>query len=246
MKSKTLTLLSLGMVLLLAACQKDKEPDANSNVLKIKSYSEKVVSSEGDSIVANYNLTYDAKNRITAINQVEIPGNKFLFAYESDSRFSTDIYLMGALSIHEDVFLNGSHFVDSTYQYNDEKDTSSEKYIYNANNQLSTVKGFYKSVMDNVITYSYDGEGNLVKTTDTDNEVETFDYYPDLVFAMPFTNPLQSTTPAHLIKNHKITSNGYVVANIVSTYTFDSKNRISTITQTLDDGSFATQTFTYF
>jgi hypothetical protein len=36
------------------------------------------------------------------------------------------------------------------------------------------------------------------------------------------------------------------VANIVSTYTFDSKNRISTITQTLDDGGVATQTFTYF
>jgi len=246
MKSKTLTLLSLGIALFLAACQKDKQPDANSNVLKIKSYSEKVVSSEGDSIVANYNLTYDAKNRITAVNQVEIPGNKFLFTYESDSKFSIEIYVIGALSIHEDVFLNSSHFVDSTYQYNDEKDTSSEKYIYNANNQLSTVKGFYKSIMDNVITYSYDGEGNLVKTTDTDNEVETFDYYPDLVFAMPFTNPLQSTTPAHLIKNHKITSNGYVVANIVSTYTFDSKNRISTITQTLDDGSVAIQTFTYF
>jgi hypothetical protein len=100
--------------------------------------------------------------------------------------------------------------------------------------------------MDNVTTYSYDGEGNVVKTTDTDNQVETFDYYPDLVFAMPFINPLQSTAPAHLVKNHKITSNGYVVANIVSTYTFDSKNRIDTITQKLDDGSFATQTFTYF
>jgi hypothetical protein len=152
----------------------------------------------------------------------------------------------GALSIHEDIFLNSNHFVDSTYQYNDEEDTTSEKYIYNANNQLSTLKEFNNSVVDNVTTYSYDGEGNLVKTTDTDNEVETFDYYPDLVFAIPFTNPLQSTASAHLVKNHKITSNGSVVANILSTYTFDSKNRISTITQTLDDGGVATQTFTYF
>ena len=246
MKSKTLTLLSLGMVLLLAACQKDKEPDANSNVLKIKNYSEKVVSSDGDSIVANYNLSYDANNRITALSQVEVPGNKFLFIYESDSKYSMEIYLKGALSIHEDFFLNSRHSIDSTYQYNDEEDTTSEKYLYNANNQLTTVKEFYNSVVDNVTTYTYDNNGNVVKTTDTDNQVETFDYYPDLVFAMPFTNPLQSTTPAHLIKNHKITSNGSVVANILSTYTFDSKNRISTITQTLDDGSFATQTFTYF
>src|SRR5690348_3609182 len=246
MKSKTLLPFSLCMVLLLAACQKDKQPDANSDILKVKSYTEKVVSSDGDSIVANYNLSYDAQNRITAINQVEVPGNKFLFTYESDSKFSIEIYVIGALSIHEDIFLNSNHFVDSTYQYNDEEDTTSEKYIYNANNQLSTLKEFNNSVVDNVTTYSYDGEGNLVKTTDTDNEVETFDYYPDLVFAMPFTNPLRSTIPAHLVKNHKITSNGYVVANIVSTYTFDSKNRISTITQALDDGGVATQTFTYF
>jgi YD repeat-containing protein len=246
MKSKNLILFSIGTALLLAACQKDKQPDTNNHISKVKTYSEKVVSSDGDSIVANYNLSYDAQNRITAINQVEVPGNKFSFTYESDSKFSIEIYVMGALSIHEDIFLNSNHFVDSTYQYNDEGDTTSEKYIYNANNQLGTVKEFNNSVVDNVTTYSYDGEGNLVKTTDTDKQVETFDYYPDLVFATPFINPLQSTTPAHLIKNHKITSNGYVVANIVSTYTFDSKNRISTITQTLDDGSVAIQTFTYF
>jgi hypothetical protein len=245
MKSKNLIVFAIGAALLFSACQKDKQPDAD-NVLNVKSYSEKLVSSDGDSIVANYNLSYDARNRVTAINQVEVPGNKLLFTYESDSKFSIDIYVMSVLSIHEDVFLNSSHFVDSTYQYNDEKDTSSEKYIYNANKQLSTVKEFYKSVVDNVTTYSYDAEGNVVKTTDTDKQVETFDYYPDLVFAMPFINPLQSTTPAHLVKNHEITSNGYLVANIVSTYTFDSKNRISTITQSLDDGSVATQTFTYF
>jgi len=246
MKSKNLILFSFGAALLLAACQKDKQPDANSNVLKVKNYSEKVVSSDGDSIVANYNLSYDANNRITAINQIEVPGNKFMFTYESDSKYSMEIYLMGALSIHEDFFLNSRHLVDSTYQYNDEEDTTSEKYLYNANNQLTTVKEFYNSVVDNVTTYTYDNDGNVVKTTDTDNQVETFDYYPDLVYAMPFTNPLQSAIPAHLVKNHKITSNGYVVANIVSTYTFDSNKRISTITQTLDDGSLAIQTFTYF
>ena len=246
MKSKTLTLLSIGIALFLAACQKDKQPDANSNVLKVKNYSEKVVSSDGDSIVANYNLSYDANNRITALSQVEVPGNKFLFTYESDNKYSMEIYLKGALSIHEDFFLNSRHSIDSTYQYNDEEDTTSEKYLYNANNQLTTVKEFYNSVVDNVTTYTYDNNGNVVKTTDTDNQVETFDYYPDLVYAMPFTTPLQSAIPAHLVKNHKITSNGYVVANIVSTYTFDSKNRISTITQTLDDGGVATQTFTYF
>src|SRR5690606_23391053 len=113
-KSKTLTLLSLGITLLFAACQKDKQPDANSNVLKVKIYSEKVVSSDGDSIVANYNLSYDAQNRITAINQVEVPGNKFMFTYSSDNKYSMDLYVTGALSIHEDIFLNNKHFVDST------------------------------------------------------------------------------------------------------------------------------------
>lgn len=246
MKLKTVTLLSLGMAFLVSACKKDKQSETNDNTNKVKSYSEKVATSDGDTIIATYNLSYDANNRITSINQVEVPGNKFLFTYPSDSKYSMEIYVMGALSIHEDFFLNSNHLVDSTYQYDEDKEITTEKYLYNASNQLTTLKEYDNSTLDNVTTYTYDGDGNVVKTTDTNHQVETFDYYPDLVYPMPVINALQSIKPAHLIKTHKVTSNGYLVGTSVITYTFDSNNRISSMTQTFDDGSVDAQVYTYY
>lgn len=246
MKIHNITLLSLGMTFLVSACQKDKQTETNGNVIKLKSYTEKVATSDGDTILATYNFSYDDNNRITSMNQVEVLGNKFLFTYPSESKYSMEIYASGALSIHEDFFLNSNHLVDSTYQYDENEEITTEKYLYNASNQLVTLKEYDNSVLDNVTSYTYDGDGNVVKTTDTNHQVETFEYYPDLVFAMPILNPLQATKALPLVKANKVTSNGSLVGSSVITYTFDSNNRISTITQTLDDGSVFEKTFTYY
>ena len=246
MKLKTITLLSFSASLLMTACQKDKATEPIHNGAKVKSYKEKVVTSDGDSTIYTFNLSYDGNNRLTGMNQVEIPGNKFVFTYPSDSKYTMEIYEMGTLSIHEDFFLNSKHLVDSTYQYDEDEDVTTEKYLYNGSNQLTTLKEYDNSDLWNVTTYTYDGNGNVSKTTDTNGQVETFDYYPDLVYTMPAINPLSATGATHLVKTHKVTSNGYLVGNSVSTYTFDSNNRISTITQTLDNGTVTTQTFTYF
>ena len=76
-------------------------------------------------------------------------------------------------------------------------------------------------VLLNVTNYTYDTNGNLVTTTDTDNEVDSYEYYSDLVNIMPVIIPGQGTPQK-------------------------SSNRISTIVQTADDGTLVTQTFTYF
>lgn len=252
MKINTRTLLAFCTLISLASCQKDKPATATADTIKVKTYTESIATPGSATIVATYNLGYDANNRITSVTQVEVPGNKFLFSYSSDTKYSMDLYNTGSISIHEDFFLNAKGLADSTFQYNDTEDTTTEKYLYNSNNQLMTLKEYtysktYGSDLDNVTTYSYDAEGNVVKTTDTDNQIETFEYYPDLVYAMPFFNPaFQSPKKANLVKTHKVTSNGFLVGSTVSTYTFDSDKRISTITQTLDDGTVATQTFTYF
>lgn len=251
MKINTGTLFSFCIIILLSSCQKDK-PATTADATKVKIYTESIATPGSATIVATFNIGYDDNNRITSVTQVEVPGNKFLFSYNSNNKYSMDLYNTGTLSIHEDFFLNAKDLADSTFQYNDTQDTTTEKYLYNSNNQLITLKEYtysktYGADLDNVTTYSYDGDGNVVKTTDTYNQIETFEYYPDLVYAMPFTNPaLQSSKKANLVKTHKVTSNGYLVGNSVSTYTFDSDKRISTITQTLDDGTVATQTFTYF
>jgi len=102
-------------------------------------------------------------------------------------------------------------------------------------------------VLSNVTNYTYDTNGNLVTTTDTDNEVDSYEYYSDLVNIMPVIIPGQGTPQKrNLLKTHTVTSNGYPVGSVTLTYTFDSSNRISTIVQTADDGTLVTQTFTYF
>jgi YD repeat-containing protein len=238
---------------MLSACQKDKqEPGTNTTLSKVKTYTESITTPGSGTIAATYNLTYDANNRITSVTQADVPGNKFVFSYTSDTKYSMDLFEAGEISVHEDIFLNSNALPDSTFQYDNDEDTTTEKYIYNSKNQLLTLKEYeystiYGSDIDNITTYTYDADGNVATTTDTNNQTETFEYYPDLVYAMPLTNPLLNSTKAmHLVKTHQITSNGYLVGSIVNTYTFDSNKRISTITQTLDDGTVATQTFTYF
>ena len=245
-------LLSFCTIIIFSSCQKDKQPDTNTNFSKVKTYTESITSPGSGNIVATFNLDYDANNRITNVTQADVPGNKFSFSYPSDTKYSMDLFVAGAISIHEDFFLNSNSRPDSTFQYDDTGDTSTEKYLYNSNNQLLTMKEYdysknYGSEINNITTYTYDADGNVVTTTDTNNQIETFEYYPDLVYAMPITNPvLNSTKAMNLVKTHKVTSNGYLVGSTVNTYTFDSNKRISTITQTADDGTVATQTFTYF
>ena len=252
MKLNAAIIVSFCTTVMLTACQKDKQPDTNTNLNKVKTYTESISISGAAPVVATYNVAYDTSNRITSLTQVEIPGNKFSFSYTSDIKYSMDIFLAGALSIHEDFFLNSNFLPDSTYQYNDTQDTTTEKYLYNSNNHLITLKEYIYSKnngsqIDNVTTYTYDSNGNVVKTTDTDKQTETFDYYPDLVYAKPFTDPsLKSAKATNLVKTHTVTSNGSLVGSVVYTYTFDSNKRISTITQTTDDGSVGIQTFTYF
>lgn len=252
MKINCSILVSFFAIIALSSCQKDKQPETNASLNKVKSYTESITTPGSGTIVATFNLGYDADNRITSVTQVEIPGNKFSFSYTSATQYSMDIFVGGALSIHEDFFFNGNSLPDSTYQYNDTEDTTTEKYLYNANNQLITLKEYiysksYGSQIDNITSYTYDSNGNVVKTTDTGKQTETFDYYPDLVYPMPITNPGSKVIKArNLVKTYKVTSNGYLVGSIEYTYTFDSNNRISTITQTTDDGTVGTQTFTYF
>lgn len=252
MKINTSILVTFCTIVMLSACQKDKQPDKNGTLNKVKTYTESISEPNAQPIVATFNLDYDANNRITNVTQVEIPGNKLSFSYTSATQYSMDLFIAGSLSIHEDFFLNSNGFPDSTFQYDDTEDTTTEKYVCNSNNQLITLKEYdysksYGSQIDNITSYTYDSDGNVVKTTDTNNQIETFDYYPDLVYAMPITDPaLKAGKAMNLVKTHKVTSNGYLVGSTVYTYTFDSNKRISTITQTADDGTIATQTFTYF
>ena len=89
------------------------------------------------------------------------PVLKFQFAYATDDTYSMDLYTYGALSIFDEKYwVNSASLMDSTFQYNDTQDTSTEKYIYNADKQLAQLKEYdYSnavSVLANTTSYTYE------------------------------------------------------------------------------------------
>ena len=232
--------------LIFFSCKKEN-PATPDNADKIKSYTE-TVTGPSDNYSATFNFTYDSQNRITSMFLVSAPTEKFVFTYNSDSQVSVDI--LGSMGpLHEDIFLKNS-VIDSTFQYNETQDTTTEKYVYNGSNQLTKLYEYDYSngnvFLSNTTTYTYDSNGNVVKTTDTNNQVETFEYYPDLVNSMPVLSPGMPSKKSNLVKTHTVTSNGYPVDTVTSTYTFDDKNRISTVTDSSSTQIVVTKTFTYF
>ena len=132
MKQNLATLIALSSIIIFSSCQKDKQPNADTNLSKVKTYTESITSPGSPAISDTYNITYDGNNRITGVIPVNSADAKFIFTYGSNNKYSLDLYISGALSIHEDFFVNSNSFPDSTFQYNDTNDTTTEKYLYNS------------------------------------------------------------------------------------------------------------------
>lgn len=251
MKKIIANLFTCGLVCFIFSCQKGTNDDLPAATDKVKTYTEDITSPSFGHIVTTYNLNYDASDRITSMVSTSNAGDKFVYSYPSDNTIWSDLYVGGALGIHyEGYYKNNS--IDSAFQYNDSGDSSTEKYIYNSSGYFiksyeynySKITG---AVLDNTITYTYDAGGNQLKAEGTDTNVETFEYYSDKVYLYPLIGP--AVLPAvkrNLLKSHTLTSNGFHVGTGNYTYTFDSNDRISTWTETTDDGTVVIKTFTYF
>ncbi|MEJ0105418.1 MAG: hypothetical protein WDO19_23930 [Bacteroidota bacterium] len=249
---KNLTRLAVILpVIFFTSCQKDQSGDLPAATDKIKTYTEDITSPGIGHSVVTYNLKYDANDRITSLISASDPGNKIVYTYNTANSFSSDLYNANVLESHEELYLV-NNYVDSTYQYNNTGDTATEKFIYNAAKEW--VKSYEYSyskltgaVLQNTITYTYDGNGNQLKAEGTDTNVDTYEYYPDLVYIHPLIGPaLEPPVKHNLIKTHTSTSNGYSIGTAIFTYTFDSNNRISIEKAEVDDGSVVIKTYTYY
>ncbi len=196
-----------------------------------------------------FNLSYDGNNRITAITPVTSGEGKLVFTYPSKDKYTMALHSSGKIEIQQDFFLLNS-MLDSTIQYNSFKDTMSEKYNCNAVKLLTSKIDFEHlngPMMVNVTHYIYDASGNMIRSSDSDGNVETFTYYSDLVYSLPAITPFSNFSgKSHLLKSHQSSQRGIVVDSSVISYTFDLKERLETLKEITSDGTVLTKSFTYF
>jgi len=228
MKKTLLPAILLGFFLF-TACKKSNDTPSTDNASLPKTYTEDIRST-GFNSLTTYNLTYDANNRITSMTAIPEPAIvKFVYKYSSNNSLTMDLYNSNILSIHEILWLNTSGTLDSTFQYNDTNDTTSEKYIYNAGKQLLQVKNYnYSSSgseLDHTTDYTYDNMGNALTESSSDGTSTSFTYYSDLPNTLTMG---QSFVPQskYLIKTASSSSGGTPLT-ATHFYSFDSSNRLT-------------------
>jgi hypothetical protein len=248
----------LGLSFLFASCQKDFEltnpidsttttptPGPNTGFL-VKTYKEDVVSAFGN-YSSTFILTYDASNRIKTMISTANPGDKFVYTYGSNS-YVMEQYNSNVLSIHETFFLNSNNLVDSTFQYNNTRDTTTEKYIYDANKLLKELKQYEVSrgtTLTERTTLTHDSHGNVLTETSTNSPTVTYTYNTAQLETRRI-GLIHFTTNKHLVQNSSTTISG-MPASATHTYTFDSNNRITSEKQTSAiPGEVLTLSFTYY
>jgi hypothetical protein len=166
---------------LVFACKKNSGTTSSGSTDKLRLYIEDLqLAGSGSEEIDSFNVTYDNQNRITSLAS---PDLRFLYTYSSQS-FTLDLYENNALSIHEIAYINSASYVDSTFQYNDTNDTTTEGYAYNGAKLIRLTSYVYSSSGTMVETrddYTYDNSGNMVKDVQSDgngnvNQVSTLTY----------------------------------------------------------------------
>jgi YD repeat-containing protein len=248
MKNTSILCIASIAILVFSSCKKDNSPTTPVNSSSLpKTYTENVTSASFGNSITTYNLNYDGSNRLVSLIAATLPGVKELYKYNVDGSFSLDEYDDGTnLSIHENFFLNSYKLVDSTFQYNDTQDTTTEKYYYNGSKQLLayTEYNYSKlggSTQTNVTTYTYDNNGNVTKATDF-NGVTSYTY-TNLTSPL-YIGPDFFSHTKNLIQTTSLNSGGST-ETVTDSYTFDSSNRLITDKAVASTGDVLIKSYTY-
>lgn len=243
----------LAAVVLLSSiisCKKSGNSNSSTNPNRIKAYIEAVHGTSFDQTDTT-NLGYGADGRLTSMTSTN---GKVVYTYNGTSSFTMDLYENGHLSIHELALIKGGSVVDSTWQYNDTYDTTTEKFIYSGNVLISKITYDYsggRPFVQTVNNYTYDNNGNLLKDVEGDgsggiNSVTTYTY-TNKAFQL-VTSPTYFPAQAkYLPATLSVTDGSGNPTGIVTfSYVFDSAGRVTQQTATGNDGSSDVKRYIYF
>ncbi len=249
MKWKALFVPAIVLVLI-SSCKKDNSNSSASNGNRLKLYIEDATNTSFNSI-DSFNFTYDGQNRITSIYSANL---KTMYAYPTSNSFTLDLYTYGVFNIHETAYINNSLLVDSTFQYNNTNDTTTEGYIYSGRLLMRKSSYTYTQAtgaqIDTQDDYTYDNNGNPVKDIQSDgngnvNTVSTFTYTNQLLnYSIgPTYIPKSKNLPATQVQADGL---GNHLATVTYTYVFDSSNRVIKETDAVDNGESVVKTYVYY
>lgn len=230
--------LILASILFLASCTKDNSTSNSNSSSLPKTYTEDVRSSIIGNSLTTYDLSYDGNGRLTALTAIPSPPTiNFVYTYPAANTVNMDLYEGGVLNIHEIMWLNSSSWLDTTYQYDNAGDTTTEKYIYNGNKQVvqENIYNYSSSgtSLYNATYYTFDNLGNVVSSVDNQGVSISYTYYTNL----PYTLKIGQTflpPPINFIKTQVYNSGGTIeTANHY--YTFDGNNRL------IEDSSYTAE-----
>jgi len=238
----------LFVLCLFAACKKSGGSNSSGNSSKLKTYIEYVQT--GSSIITDtFAVAYDNNNRIISVTA---PNLGFVYTY-SDKSFTLDLYENSQLSIHEIAWLNSIPYVDSTFQFDNTSDTTTEGYIYTGNQLTRETTYSYSNGVATIDTrddYTYDNSGNGIKDVQSDGQgniltISTFTYTnkPLSVTISPiYFAPGSKYLPA---TQQQTDGTGNPIASVTYSYVFDSSGRLTKETDTINNGEVASKTYIY-
>lgn len=227
-----------------SACSKKSDSPSPPQGTRLTRYTEILNPRTFYSVTTSYDISYDQNNKVASIVNSNDPGSKFMFDYVSDG-YNFDIYGSGNVLIHRKVMFSGNT-IDSTIEYNNEGDTTTEKYIYWAGGILKFLLKYDVTPsgpqLSNVTEYTYGLNNMLVSEKDYHSstvysydrqEVSNFSLYPIYVNRSKQLPSLVSFSEG----------NGIVTSE--HTYTFDAEKRLIKDEIVLSTGQTMEKAFKY-
>lgn len=232
----------LSLATLLHSCK--KEDTSSSDKVIVKTYREEY-KTPSDHYSSEFTLSHDSHGRLLNMVSTASAGDRFQLFYDNGT-ITMDIYSGDQLSLHEVFFLRDDEYIDSTVQYNDANNFSSERIFYTSSNQLQKLISYDyfgpTPEISNVTNYTYDANGNVIKEKDRYSET-TYEYFTELNSGPDLGLP-DFAKNRHLVKT-TTTSNGYAPQVWNHTYSFDGKKRITQEQVISNSGDTLTRSYSY-